>query len=972
MNLQRSQYVPLQQLHPGESAAGTLPPPVDSPAPPASGEQPFFRLDLLRALQMHRLLALGIAMTGLALSAAYIAMKWPVYTAQSQVYIQPVLPKVLDQGAPSRWPSDATTYDSFIEQQVQSATHPEVLLGVLHKLGPGVWQKTDESEQAAALRMGQSIDVSRIGSSYQVAITAHSADPTLSATIANAMAQGIVERASNEQRAGDAERQAILRDEQDRVQKELDSDRTEQETLNAKLGVAAIASTPDNFDADIGKIHEELVKARTAHDEAASRLISLGADHELASKAMNAEADELVVADPGLGSMKMALNQRRAVLISQMANLTPNHPQYKQDAEELAQIDSSLDSMMKDLRAKASVHIQQRLRTDLDRTAGVEGRLNAQLGQLTGAAASATPKLQRANDLATDIVRLQNRRTLVDEQLHNLMLEDNVPGAAHLSVAAVPPTHPTISGILRKVIPLSLGGIILGLLAALTAYNLDSKVYIAADIEHVLGFAPLVQLPNFTEVSAGVVEEHMLRLAATIDHARQQGKLKSFIFTGTGPGAGVTTLSTKIKATLEVLGSPSVMVDASGTPPPIQRDRPGVSGLQDTSPVASERGSSTALLQRVSEETEGEESLVLTDAAPLSISAETEYLARHVDAAIVVVESGVTTRAQLRDVADALQRLDVGAVGFVLNRVLLKNADPAFRDSVRATEKHLRKQSRSLTRRAEKKQPPLDAASPKSAQALRAEERVEPAVAPMPVARTVAHPAPSAIPELSAARPEPLRVPRMPREEQFAQAAPLPASNIRSREFVPQKQEMPLDNGPLPAEPAQQTRVREPQPVPPQPAAPAPKYSPPAPSWEQATGRLDSIHPEPTQEAESPSEAANRLSGLRGLIFSLDMKNRHKSADGMEQEASAEPSVEPLNERPAYAHTYTPIPENPVRREAARDSSAQVTAAPEFLPPKPPAEETTSEPKGSGRRDRRDAYDDVDILPSWHGQYRKR
>ena len=52
--------------------------------------------------------------------------------------------------------------------------------------------------------------------------------------------------------------------------------------------------------------------------------------------------------------MKTSLNQRRAVLITQMSNLTANNPEYKQDAAELAKINANLDSMMKDLRAKAA------------------------------------------------------------------------------------------------------------------------------------------------------------------------------------------------------------------------------------------------------------------------------------------------------------------------------------------------------------------------------------------------------------------------------------------------------------------------------------------------------------------------------------------------------------------------------------------------------------------------------------------
>jgi len=73
------------------------------------------------------------------------------------------------------------------------------------------------------------------------------------------------------------------------------------------------------------------------------------------------------------------------------------------------------------------------LRTDLDRTASLEARLNGELAQMTRAAAGATPKLQRSSDLANDITRLQTRYNAVDEQLQNQTLEDSAPGTAHLA-----------------------------------------------------------------------------------------------------------------------------------------------------------------------------------------------------------------------------------------------------------------------------------------------------------------------------------------------------------------------------------------------------------------------------------------------------------------------------------------------------------------------------------------------------------
>jgi Mrp family chromosome partitioning ATPase len=252
---------------------------------------------------------------------------------------------------------------------------------------------------------------------------------------------------------------------------------------------------------------------------------------------------------------------------------------------------------------------------------------------------------------------------------------------------------------MRQALMTILAGVFFGLLAAVAAHKLDPRVYIATDVERVLGFAPMAMLPDFTEVSDRVVEEHMLRLAAGIEYARQQGNLKSCIFTGTGPGAGVTSVVTRVREMLEAMGRSTVLVDASGNSLPPPPANSGGLDLQDTSSqLATRRGSSsTALLQQLAEETEtGEESLVLTDTAPLTVSAETEYLARMVDCAIIVIESGVTTRSQLREVAHSLQKLDVAAVGFVLNRVGLKKADPAFRRSVQGIERHLRAQGRSF------------------------------------------------------------------------------------------------------------------------------------------------------------------------------------------------------------------------------------------------------------------------------------
>jgi Mrp family chromosome partitioning ATPase len=71
--------------------------------------------------------------------------------------------------------------------------------------------------------------------------------------------------------------------------------------------------------------------------------------------------------------------------------------------------------------------------------------------------------------------------------------------------------------------------------------------------------------------------------------------------------------------------------------------------------------------------------VVLIDASPLPISANTEYLARVADATVLVVKSSTTTRQELDRAARLLDRLEVSGVAVVLNKVSHKRADSALR-----------------------------------------------------------------------------------------------------------------------------------------------------------------------------------------------------------------------------------------------------------------------------------------------------
>lgn len=910
----------------------------------AHRDDQFIHLNLTRALQLHRRLASGIALGGLLLALVYTIARWPVYTAKSQIYVQPVQSKVMAQSSDQYVSINAAAYDAYIQQQVQSASSPAVLTSALKKLGPGAWQRKNESEQIAADRLGHAVDAARIGTGYEAAITARADDPLLAAKIANAVAESIAEKASGEGNAGDAQRIAVLRDERDRIQNELKADYAEQDDLNKQLGMAAVGTAPpDLIDDQIAKTRDELIKAQTDHDQAEARFSAMKAGEGASSAAMNAEADELIAADPGLSSMKTSLNQRRAVLITQMANLTPQNPGYKLAADELAKINTSLDAMMKDLRSEAAVRIQQKLRTDLERTAHVEEQLNGQLRELARTAAGATPKLQRVNDLATNIVRLRNRYSAVDEQLHNLMLEDSAPGAVHISVAAVPPLHPSLGKILKGALPLALGGLILGLLAAIIANKLDPLVYIAADIEEMVGFAPMAVLPDFDDVSERVAGEHLLRLAASIEHAGRQTNLRTFIFTGTSHYTGVTTVSNRVKDILSSMGNPAALLDATG----------------DSDHEDRQAEDSTALLRQVNARTElDEESLVLVDTAPITLSAETEYLARSVGGAIVVVQSGVTTRAQLLTALNTLQRLGTGAVGFVLNRVCLAKADPAFRHSLQDMEKHLRNQGAS-----------------NSIWPVRWRGIIEdPARIPDRPSGESALPAHS-----------------KPATECADQQAPFGADARPKLAATPESHSEPTHSSP--AETPWWLLPPSPQPPPPPPitacaAGPVqaeyPAQGPPLVHppklpdwlWEQGSKSFSHLHSVEAQghvQEQAQPEVESRMDRLRSLFSNVGLADLNRNYAPLPEER--EPTrqvVADISQVPSRgfdADVALPPTHAVAEKTSATVPEAKVIAKPEILSPR------EFVPVKSGRRNR-DAEPEVDndivILPAKRGQYTSR
>jgi succinoglycan biosynthesis transport protein ExoP len=670
-----------------------------------SSRRPGFmsRINIRRSLRRHAFTATLVTLSILALGAALLLRHGAYYEATSVVYVSPTFPATLASDHEQDYP-----YESYIEQQAHSIARYDVLAEALHKLRPGTWQKPGEGEEEAIQRLQKRLDIKRDGLTYQVDITLGGYEPQHLAEIVNTITNIFLDRVKEDEFYGRDARLMALRQARAAVQTELDERLREQAMLSQQLGVAVIGGeNSDHVDTEVGNLNKELAAARTARIEAEANLSSLQGDNpNRPSKALDAAADEIIASDPSLLALKTSLSEKRLQLLNQLAGLTPNHPLRKATEEQLADIEDGLQQMQTRLRGQAAAKLEQKLRTEVKRSQTVEAQLTADLRADTQQASTAATSFQRATVLKTEIAALQARYATLDERTRNLELESSSPGSVHMFSPARQPTIPVPSKVKKAAPMLIPAALLAGMLAAVLIDVFDPRLYSATDMERILGFSPIGVIFDDREVAMQVFDECTLRLAAGVDQASRTGKVRTVVLTAVNPGAGTTSIVENLGSTLAKLGRKTLAIDASGTKPPVayitvslNRTTTTAHGLHRVDAASSFRSeavvaeslapklpSLNSFMDQAFRDVTNEYDIVLIDATPIAISAETEYLARFADVTILVAEAGRTKTAELLNCVSLLERLQVDGIAAIINRVSLQRAGKVAQEHVRLFE----------------------------------------------------------------------------------------------------------------------------------------------------------------------------------------------------------------------------------------------------------------------------------------------
>lgn len=647
-------------------------------------------LQVVRSVRIRPALAFGVAVVTLLAVIGYASLQKAQYSASSQLYEVPTGVKLLAAGTSGNL--DEGQYETFLSEQMLLVTRPDVLKAALDSLPQGNWAEFGPTEPAAAGNLTTLLKVARVGTSHQVSIGLKGSDPAKVAAVVNATTTAYIDAARRATAADSDQRAQLLVEERQRIEGELHADRAEQIALGASMGVANPTVEGGNpYDAALSTLRLQLSEARASHEMAAAQLASLSGVGPAGTLGLMAAADEQIMGDAGLGSMKASISQRKAAVTAQMAGMTPTNPVYKQDQDELADLDRTLDKMTVDLRDKAALRLQDKLHADLQRTGDIESRLNSQLARQIASATSAAPRLQRAAEVEANIQRLGVQLATVDEALRNLRMELSGPAQVRLSLPATPANRPEANKrkqLLMLALPLA---ILFGIGAAVLARMRDKRIFIGLDVADVLGFPPLAVLPARGEVAQRVFEEYVLRLAAGIESAFRNSGARTFLLTAVSATTDIRPLASALTRKFEEIGLNAVVATASEMLRPMDGD-------SATLARSVEPGSAGFVAANVAK-MKAEHGLVLIEAEALLHCAQTEYVARCADATILVIECSITTRQELTAATELLHRLNVTGIAAVLEEVQLRHADVAFRNGIDALDRRqgdLRPQERAV------------------------------------------------------------------------------------------------------------------------------------------------------------------------------------------------------------------------------------------------------------------------------------
>jgi uncharacterized protein involved in exopolysaccharide biosynthesis len=613
-------------------------------------------LDLMDSLERHWRLSVFVFLliVGIGTLWAYKTIR-PVYQAETTIYVPPDMARD-DAGDGVA----AQPYPTFVNQQIMSILHYDTLSDAIHQLAnKGTpWRFAGENERNAVDRLRKTLEVQRVPDSYEVSIQITNADPRMAAAIVNTVAASFLEAGTRPDASGRSDRGSVLYIQKAALQKELQQQLELRARLSESLQVVNLHQNtilPDD---------EVLVQLRRSLSAAHAARVQAEEHLQEGQSTLASDAEQIASSNPATTSVTSTLLQRQFELRERIKSMTPSHPYRKQAEAELASIDAELQrGPGGDRVPKVSQQLLAKYKAQVEEARRVENDLTEEINAATANIPNMTRNLGQAEIVNADIARIQEHLTRVESQLEDISLRNSTGGAMRVFSSAQPPEWPLKSQRMKALATVFAAALFFGLALPVALDLLDSRIYDPASIERILGFPVVGMTISRTPKIEAFADEHLRRLIAGIERGIAEGA-RTVLLTGLKQPVPPSLM----RDIARQLGDHKINVTV----------RPGRRRLD--SEFRQANGQTRLIGPGVSLAEDLEDcSVVLMDAPALVFSAETERLAAEADMTLVVVQAGMNTRPDLLRGARLLERLNVPAIGVILQDVRVERAGRSLR-----------------------------------------------------------------------------------------------------------------------------------------------------------------------------------------------------------------------------------------------------------------------------------------------------
>lgn len=655
-------------------------------------------IDVLAAVRKRPFLTFLLFVLVLGAGVQYSKRHVPrEYHAEASVYVSPTYFKNLQQDREQL----QISYSTLVNQQILTIRRFDILREALDRLQKqGIqWRLPGESDEAAVSRLAGTLQIKYIPDSYEVLVGLDGPTAEKLAPILNTITQTYLEKGKQEEMSDRSSRLAALTAEQANVAVSLQQKLDEQTQFSQKLTTLNLDKAAAANDALLAGAKQALEEAHRKRVEAETQLTILqGPKNAGGGNLLDTLAEEAATADTNSRPLVNSLTLRISDLQKATEGLTPDHPLRKTSEKEIAELEDQLNKLRNGLTDQSAARMLAKVRGDVDRSRLLETQLNQEVEDYTSKVQSAAREVQQAQAVNDEIDRLRRQQNAINGQIDALSMPGDSAGYLRIFSAARTPLEPNKSNSKKMLFVAMAASLLLSIGTTLALDLIDQRISTPAEVKRAVGFPPVGLVLESTPTTAAFCEEHFRRLVNGIQRGAAAQGARSIVLTPLRHARTPSSLIMDIGSVLVARGLKAAIVDANPHPAmddevvtdPIQRLPLGLHGISDRDarlPARIEMGSSqelsaAPLISRISgmlDDLEQEYDIVLIDAPPLGLSADTEFLATISDITLLVVEAGEATRSELIRGANVLGRVGTPSVGVILSQVRFRDAGSAVK-----------------------------------------------------------------------------------------------------------------------------------------------------------------------------------------------------------------------------------------------------------------------------------------------------